>query len=91
MNLDNKKPVWKYTMVTDRVTSPIIIGNYIYFGTKDGYLYILNRITGKVKIKEYLNGSILSRITYSNGKLYVAVRGERFSDEFTIYQIKNKL
>lgn len=90
VNLDTKETIWKHDFKSDSVTEPIIIGDYIYFGTKDGDLYVLNRITGKIKMKEYFNGSIIGRLAYSNGKLYVGVKGRRFTDDFTIYLIKNK-
>lgn len=90
MNLDTKQTLWKHYMNSDRISEPIIIGAYIYFGTNDGDLYVINRKTGKIKIKKDLNGSIVGRLAYSDGKLYVAVKGRRFSDEFTIYLVKNK-
>jgi len=90
MNLDTKEPLWKHSLHSDRITEPIIIGDYIYFGTSDGDLYIINKKTGKIKTKKDLNGSIVGRLAYANEKLYVAVKGRRFSDDFTIYLVKNK-
>lgn len=52
-------------------SSPVITGNYVYFGATDGYLYALDLNTGKLSWEYKLGYPILSTPAIAGNALYV--------------------
>jgi len=63
-------PLWNYSTGGSIYSSPAIVDNRVYVGSKDGYLYCLNASTGQ-KIWRHPTGSeVNSSPTISGGRAY---------------------
>ena len=63
--------LWSFTTGDDILSSPSVVGNVVYFGSNDFYLYALNAQTGAL-IWSYKTGQgVESTPTIVNGVLYV--------------------
>ena len=63
--------LWRYQADGGVVSSPIILGDRIYFGARDGQVYCLNRTDGSLLWKVDLAGPIELPPAYAGGRLYV--------------------
>lgn len=59
MNLSDRKINWKFTASDWILSSPAVTPSTVYFGSHDGHLYAVDRLTG-VKLWDYLTGNIVS-------------------------------
>ena len=53
------------------MSSPVILGDRIYFGTRDGYFYSLDRSNGKLFWRLSLDAPIEVSPVFAQGRLYV--------------------
>ncbi len=79
---ENQQLRWKFEGRDDRKyelfsfadyfqSSPVAVGNTIFFGSGDGYVYAVDKVTGKL-IWEYKTGSVVhSSPAVQNNKVYV--------------------
>ena len=63
--------MWRFRAEGGISTSPVIAGDQVYFGTRDGFLYALNRFDGEVNWRLSLGAAIDISPAYSGGRLYV--------------------
>ena len=52
-------------------TSPVLVGDTVFFGASDGILYALNRISGKLLWKYQIGVPIFSTVSVAENVLYV--------------------
>jgi outer membrane protein assembly factor BamB len=82
LDKNTRKLLWKFQSRGDRKyelysfadyvqSSPVVIGNSVFFGSGDGYVYAVNTANGK-KIWEYKTGSVVhSTPAVSNDQLFI--------------------
>ncbi|MEE2822390.1 MAG: PQQ-binding-like beta-propeller repeat protein [Acidobacteriota bacterium] len=84
-NVGRLKPKWIFDAGGRIQTCPTVIGDTLFFGSRDGYLYSLDTATGVLRWKfkvefqtalRYNHWGIRSSPQYSNGRIY-------FGDNFT--------
>jgi outer membrane protein assembly factor BamB len=61
---------WAKALPSRSESSPLVLGNRLYFGSEDGTLYALDRRSGRQLWTYHANGAIKGSPTYSDGKLY---------------------
>ena len=76
------RPVWKFVSDPDQancnnVSSPLVIGNYLHFGTMTGTYYILNIADGSVVNKITCGEPIFSTPVAGADRVYFATLGSR--------------
>lgn len=64
------KVVWKYTKQVPAVSSPILAGDEIYFGSDKGIATCLDAKTGKENWTERIGTSIWASPIFADGRLY---------------------
>ncbi len=63
--------LWRFQAEGGISAPPIIVGDQVYFGTRDGFLYALNRFDGEIIWRLSLVASIDIAPAYSGGRLYI--------------------
>lgn len=53
-------------------TSPVIVGNTIFVGASDGYLYAIDKNTGSITAKYNLGAPVFSSVSFSGNTLFVS-------------------
>ncbi len=66
----NGKTLWRYPVPSGTESSPMVVGNSVYFGDQAGTLHSLNVLTGKVNWAFQTGGAIKAGPTYYDGNLY---------------------
>ncbi len=62
--------VWGYNKAIPRMSSPILVGDELYFVNDDGIFQCLNAHTGEVNWQERVGGAYSASPLYANGRLY---------------------
>lgn len=62
---------WKFDTSGPVYSSPVVVGNTVFIGSYDKFLYALDASTGKLKWKFETGGEILSTPAVSEGVIYV--------------------
>jgi outer membrane protein assembly factor BamB len=77
LKLDAKtgKTLWKRSLPGRAESSPLVLGNTLYFGCEDGRLYALSTRNGNVRWATGLGGPVKSAPAFSRGTLYVGDYG----------------
>ena len=77
VKLDAKtgKVLWKHALPGRAESSPLVIGNTLYFGCEDGQLFALSTRNGNVRWATTLGGPVKSAPAYYGGVLYVGDYG----------------
>ena len=63
--------LWRFRAEGGISASPVIAGDQVYFGTRDGFLYALNRFNGEINWRLSLGASIDISPAFSGGSLSV--------------------
>ena len=76
------RPLWKYETPGGRancnnVSSPLIAGNYIHFGTMTGAYYVLDALNGTLVKKIHCGDPIFSTPVANDQRVYFATLGSR--------------
>jgi len=61
---------WKFEAGSPVRSTPLVVGNAIYFGTTGGYFFALDKKTGAVKWKRSIGFPINSSAAHANGKIF---------------------
>ena len=61
---------WKFDTSGPIYSSPVVVGNTVFIGSYDKFLYALNAATGELKWKFETGGEILSTPAVSRGVIY---------------------
>jgi len=69
------KVLWKHNLPSRAESSPLVIGNTVYFGCEDGNLYALSTRNGNVRWSTSLGGPVKAAPAYRDGVLYVGDYG----------------
>ena len=64
------KTLWTFPVSSGTESSPMVVGDSVYFGDQGGTEYSLNVHTGKVNWSYATGGSIKAGAAYDNGNLY---------------------
>jgi outer membrane protein assembly factor BamB len=77
VKLDAKtgKILWKHSLPGRAESSPLVLGNTVYFGCEDGELFALSTRNGNVRWARALGGPVKSAPAYRHGVLYVGDYG----------------
>ena len=77
LKLDAKtgKVLWKRPLPGRAESSPLVLGNTLYFGCEDGQLYALSTRNGNVRWSTGLGGPVKAAPAFSKGMLYVGDYG----------------
>ena len=75
MDAATGKVIWKHRLPGRAESSPLVLGNSVYFGSEDGYLYSLSTVNGNIRWKTGLGGPIKAAPAYRDGVLYVGDYG----------------
>ncbi len=68
-------------------TSPVAVGHMIIFGASDGYLYAVERDSGRIITKINLGAPLFSTACLADNRLYVA----DFSGNISCFSVRNDL
>ncbi len=71
----NGHVLWKHLLPARAESSPLVVGNSVYFGSEDGNLYSLSTRNGHVRWATTLGGAIKAAPAYRHGVLYVGDYG----------------
>ena len=61
---------WQFEANAPVRSTPLIVGNTIYFGTTGGDLFALDKKTGSIKWKRQVGSPVNSSPAYANGKIF---------------------
>ncbi len=75
LNAANGKTIWKKNLPGRAESSPLVIGDTVYFGCENDQLFALNTHNGKTRWATTLAGPVKSAPAYQNGVLYVGDYG----------------
>ena len=70
VSMINGRTVWRYPVPSGSESSPMVVGNSVYFGDQSGTLTSLNVLTGKVNWTFPTGGAIKAGPAYAGGNLY---------------------
>ncbi len=65
------RELWKIKTADAVFQQPTVDGDRVYFGTRDGYVYVANAETGEVIHRVAIGGPIIAPPTVANGRVYV--------------------
>ena len=71
----NGHVLWKHSLPERAESSPLVVGNSVYFGCEDGNLYSLSTRNGHVRWATTLGGAVKAAPAYRHGVLYVGDYG----------------
>jgi outer membrane protein assembly factor BamB len=77
VKLDAKtgRVIWKRPLPGRAESSPLVLGDSVYFGCEDGKLYSVSTRNGRVRWATQLGGSVKAAPAYRDGILYVGDYG----------------
>jgi outer membrane protein assembly factor BamB len=80
LSMTSGKILWKFTLPdgAGSESSPVIVGNSVYFGDSAGTLYSVNVKTGKPNWSTPTSGAIKAGPDYDKGKLFFGTYGGAF-------------
>ncbi|MGC9222042.1 MAG: PQQ-binding-like beta-propeller repeat protein [Solirubrobacteraceae bacterium] len=80
LSMKNGKVLWTYRLPSGdgSESSPIVIGNSVYFGDADGTLRSLNVVNGHENWARATDGAIKAGPAYADGNLYFGTYGGTF-------------
>ncbi len=70
VSMRSGRTLWRYPVPSGTESSPVIVGDSVYFGDQAGTLTSLNVLTGKVNWTFQTGGSIKAGPAYWHGNLY---------------------
>ncbi|HEX4732309.1 MAG TPA: PQQ-binding-like beta-propeller repeat protein [Solirubrobacterales bacterium] len=75
LNAANGKIIWKKLLPGRAESSPVVVGNSVYFGCENGDLYSVSTVNGDTRWTTGLGGPIKAAPAYYGGRLYVGDYG----------------
>jgi outer membrane protein assembly factor BamB len=78
VSMRSGKTLWRFPVSSGSESSPMIVGNSVYFGDQAGTEYSLNIKTGHENWSVATDGSIKAGAAYYGGKLYFGTYGGSF-------------
>jgi outer membrane protein assembly factor BamB len=79
LSAKNGHTIWRHTLPGRAESSPLVVGNNVYFGDEDGELYDVNAKNGGVKWTATLAGAVKAAPAYDHGILFVGDYGGEMS------------
>jgi outer membrane protein assembly factor BamB len=70
VSMHTGKVLWHFPVPSGTESSPIVIGNSVFFGDQGGTLYSVNARTGHIQWKFQTGAAIKAGPAYSDGKLF---------------------
>ena len=62
--------LWSRPLPSRSESSPLVVGDSIYFGSENGTIYALSAATGAVRWTAHVSGAVKSGLAYDRGKLF---------------------
>ncbi|HUY60198.1 MAG TPA: PQQ-binding-like beta-propeller repeat protein [Solirubrobacteraceae bacterium] len=78
LSMKSGKILWKYPVPSGTESSPIVVGNSVYFGDQGGTEYSLNIKTGHENWSVATDGAIKAGADYFDGNIYFGTYGGSF-------------
>ena len=78
LSMQSGKTLWTFPVPSGTESSPMVVGNSVYFGDQGGTEYSLNVKTGKQNWSFPTGGSIKAGADYYDGNLYFGTYGGSF-------------
>jgi outer membrane protein assembly factor BamB len=78
LSMRSGKILWTFSVPSGTESSPMIVGNSVYFGDQAGTLYSLDLRTGHEQWSFSTDGSIKAGVDYWGGNLYFGTYGGSF-------------
>ena len=75
LNAETGKVIWKHSLPGRAESSPLVLGDSVYFGCENGFLYSLSTRNGDIRWKTELGGPIKAAPAFRDGVLYVGDYG----------------
>jgi len=75
LNAETGAVIWKKTLPGRAESSPLVLGNSVYFGCESGQLFSLSTRTGNIRWATTLGGPVKAAPAYRDGILYVGDYG----------------
>jgi outer membrane protein assembly factor BamB len=75
LNAGTGKIIWKKLLPGRAESSPVVVGNSVYFGCEDGRLYSVSTVNGHTRWSTQLGGPVKAAPAYFGGRLYVGDYG----------------
>lgn len=76
VNPRNKGAIyWHKRLPSRSESSPIVVGNRVYFGTEDGTVYSLGYKSGVTRWRFHASGAVKGALAYSKGRVYFGSYG----------------
>ena len=75
LDAKNGRIIWKKSLPGRAESSPVVVGNSVYFGCEDGKLYSVSTVNGNVRWATQLSGPVKAAPAYYGGRLYVGDYG----------------
>jgi outer membrane protein assembly factor BamB len=75
LNATNGKIIWKKTLPGRAESSPVVVGDSVYFGCENGELFSVSTVNGNTRWSTPLGGPVKSAPAYYGGHLYVGDYG----------------
>lgn len=72
LNPDTGEQLWEFPTKKNVDSSPVIVGERVFFGSGDGVLYALHIDTGKEQWKYEAGGGFIGSPAVAEGKLFIA-------------------
>ena len=78
LSMRSGRILWRFRVPSGSESSPMVVGNSVYFGDQGGTFYSLNIRTGRENWSFQTNGSIKAGADYWGGNLYFGTYGGSF-------------
>ncbi len=75
LNPKNGKTIWKKSLPGRSESSPLVVGNTVYFGCENGQLFAVSARNGNTRWATTLSGAIKAAPAYDKGILFVGDYG----------------
>lgn len=75
LDAKNGRIIWKKSLPGRAESSPVVVGNSVYFGCEDGKLYSVSTVNGNIRWATQLSGPVKAAPAYYGGRLYVGDYG----------------
>src|SRR5262249_57844591 len=77
LDAKNGRIIWKKRLPGRAESSPVVVGNSVYFGDEDGKLYSVSTVNGNIRWSTQLSGRVEAGAAYYRGKVFLGGHGGR--------------
>jgi outer membrane protein assembly factor BamB len=70
LSASDGKVLWSRTLPSRSESTPLVLGDRLYFGSEDGTVYGMQTRTGKIDWRYHAGDAVKGAVAYENGRLY---------------------